>query len=157
MNEADFNQVYAETSDKVLSGIMRIVHNDAIAEELLQDTYVQFLRVAEKEHVASVKGLLFRISHNLAVDFVRKDARGESRADSEITAAPGAQGDLEYRALRHSIIERLGREDARLLKFYILTIDYGMHIDEVAAELAVSRRSAFRLRDQLKAILAEFL
>ena len=34
---------------------------------------------------------------------------------------------------------------------------HSRHIDEVAAELAVSRRSAFRLRDQLKAILAEFL
>lgn len=157
MTEAEFNRVYAETSDKVLSGILRIVHNEAVAEELLQDTYLQFLRLAEKESVASVKGLLFRISHNLAVDFVRKDARVENRADSDATVAPSAQNDLEYRVLRRSIIERLSREDERLLKFYILTIDYAMHIEEVAAELGVSRRSAFRLRDQLKAILVEFL
>lgn len=157
MTEAEFNHVYAETSDKVLSGIMRIVQNEAVAEELLQDTYLQLLRIAEKEQIASVKGLLFRISHNLAVDFVRKDARVETRADSEVTVSSAGQSDLEYRVLRRSIIERLTREDERLLKFYILAIDYGMSPEEVAAEMGVSRRSAYRLRDQLKVLLAEFL
>lgn len=158
MTEARFTSLYNETAGKVLSGIMRIVQNDAVAEEILQETYLQFLQVAQKEEVQWVHGLLFRISHNLAVDYLRKNSRTESRAELGIEY-PQARGrdEAEYRVLRQSIVERLEREDGRLLKFYILTVDYAMHIDDVAKELSVSRRSAFRLRDQLKSILAEFL
>ena len=83
MTEAEFNRLYEETSGKVLSGIMRIVQNEAVAEELVQETFLQFLRIAEKETVQSVKGLLFRISHNLAVDFVRRDRRTANQAEAD--------------------------------------------------------------------------
>lgn len=158
MTDAAFTSVYNETSGKVLSGIMRIVQNEAVAEEILQETYLQFLQIVQKDEVQWVNGLLFRISHNLAVDYLRKNSRIESRADFGNDSPQAGGGDeAEYRILRRSIVGRLGREDDRLLKFYILTVDYAMHIDEVAKELGVSRRSAFRLRDQLKIILAEFL
>ena len=96
-----------------------------------------------------------RPSHEVCGELYSSETKSVQLGGS--TVAPSAQNDLEYRVLRRSIIERLSREDERLLKFYILTIDYAMHIEEVAAELGVSRRSAFRLRDQLKAILVEFL
>jgi|JI10StandDraft_1071094.scaffolds.fasta_scaffold114425_2 DNA-directed RNA polymerase specialized sigma24 family protein len=158
MTDATFTSLYNETSGKVLSGIMRIVQNEAVAEEILQETYLQFLQIAQKEEVQWTNGLLFRISHNLAVDHLRKNSRTEARAELGSEYGQTGGGDeAEYRVLRQSIVERLEREDGRLLKFYVLTVDYAMHIDEVARELAVSRRSAFRLRDQLKTILAEFL
>ncbi|MFO1470480.1 MAG: RNA polymerase sigma factor [Turneriella sp.] len=158
MTESEFNRLYEETSGKVLSGIMRIVQHEAVAEELVQETFLQFLRTAEKETVQSVKGLLFRISHNLAVDFVRRDRRTANQAEADaVLKNQTTESESEYRILRAAIVERIRREDECLLRFYILTVDYGLHIDEIAAELGVSRRSAFRLRDQLKSILAEFL
>ncbi|MBX3722076.1 MAG: hypothetical protein KF713_09575 [Turneriella sp.] len=158
MTDAAFTSLYNNTSGKVFSGIMRLVQNEAVAEEILQETYLQFLQVKQSQEVQWVNGLLFRISHNLAVDYLRKNSRTESRADLGSEQLPAGGGnEAEYRALRQSIVGRLGREDPRLLKFYVLSVDYAMHIDEVAKELGVSRRSAFRLRDQLKTILAEFL
>lgn len=158
MTEPEFNRLYDETSGKVLSGIMRIVQNEAVAEELVQETFLQFLRAAEKETIQSVKGLLFRISHNLAVDFVRRDRHMVNQADVDaVLKNQATESEAEYRILRSAIVERIRREDERLLRFYILIVDYGLHIEEVAAELGVSRRSAFRLRDQLKSILAEYL
>ena len=158
MNKAEFTAIYESLAAKVMSGILRLVHNEAVAEDLVQETFLQFLKTAETEKIASVKGLLFRISHNLAVDFIRKDQRSENRADTEQLPGGSAQdNEMEYRVLRRSIIERLQKESDRLLEFYILTVDYALHIDEIARELGVSRRSAFRLRDQLKSVLAEFL
>jgi DNA-directed RNA polymerase specialized sigma24 family protein len=158
MTEREFTEIYESQARKVLAGVLRLVHNEAVAEELMQETFLQFLKTAESANIASVKGLLFRISHNLAVDFIRKDQRVDSHSDTDAIAA-GKSGDneMEYRVLRQSILDRIRKEDPRLLEFYILTVDYALHIDEIAAELKISRRSAFRLRDQLKSLLAEFL
>lgn len=158
MTEREFTEIYESLSGKVMSGIMRLIHNEAVAEELMQETFLQFLKTAQTAGIGSVKGLLFRISHNLAVDFIRKDQRVENHSTPEaIPAGTSGNNEIEYRLLRRSIIDRIRKEDERLLDFYVLTVDYALHIDEVAAELKISRRSAFRLRDQLKSVLAEFL
>ncbi|MBS0616840.1 MAG: RNA polymerase sigma factor [Spirochaetes bacterium] len=158
MTEAEFTEIYRTLARSVLSGVMRLVHNEAVAEELMQETFLQFLKAVEHKQIDSVKGLLFRISHNLAIDYLRKNSRvdNEENPESIIDSSYG-ESEMQYRVLRRSIIERLQKADARLLEFYVLTVDYALHIEDVARAIGVSRRSAFRLRDQLKTILAEFL
>lgn len=158
MTEAEFSDIYRAHAGKVLSGIYRIVQNESVAEELMQDSFVQFLAAAARSEIASVKGLLFQISHNLAVDYVRRDSREKRGGDVEHAASKMFdQNEMDTRALRREIIARLEKEEADFLKFYVMRADYGMSTEEIAGALGISRRSAFRLRDQLKSVLAEFL
>lgn len=158
MTEAEFTAVYRAQADKVIAGIYRIVHNESVAEELMQETFLQFLKISSGEKINSVKGLLFQISHNLAVDFVRRDRKMLSGVENKSAISKSFdQNEMDTRTLRHAITTRLAAEDPNLLKYYILKIDYDLGADEIATELKISRRSVFRLRDQVKSLLAEFL
>lgn len=158
MTEAEFSEIYRAHAAKVISGIYRIVRNESVAEELMQECFMQFLAAAEKKEVASVKGLLFQISHNLAVDHVRKDSRARTGGDAELAQSKMYdQNEMDTRALRHEIISRLEREDGDFLKFYILRTDFDMSTEEIGEALKIPRRSVFRLREQVKTVLAEFL
>ena len=124
----------------------------------MQETFMQFLAAAEKKAISSVKGLLFQISHNLAVDFVRKDSRATTGGDANLAQSKiYDQNEMDTRALRHEIIARLQKEDSNFLKFFILKTDFAMTTEDIGEALHISRRSVFRLREQVKAVLAEFL
>lgn len=158
MTEAEFTDIYRLHSAKVISGIYRIVRNESVAEELMQETFLQFLAAAGKKEVTSVKGLLFQISHNLAVDHVRKDSKARTGGDADLAQSKMYdQNEMETRALRHEVIARLQKEDPNFLKFFILRTDFDMSTEEIGAALNMSRRSVFRLREHVKVVLAEFL
>lgn len=158
MTESEFTEIYQSHSAKVLSGIFRIVRNESVAEELMQETFLQFLAAAAKREVSSVKGLLFQISHNLAVDYVRKDSKSRTGGDADLAQSKMFdQNEMDTRALRHEMISRLQKEDSNFLKFFILRADYGMSTEEIGQALKMPRRSVFRLREQVKTVLAEFL
>jgi RNA polymerase sigma-70 factor, ECF subfamily len=158
MTEAEFSEIYRQHAAKVISGIYRIVRNESVAEELMQESFIQFLAAAQKTEITSIKGLLFQISHNLAVDFVRKDTRAATGGDIErLQSKMYDQNEMEMQALRGEIVARLAKEDENYLKFYILRTDFGMNSDDIADTLKISRRSVYRLREQVKTVLADFL
>lgn len=124
----------------------------------MQEAFLQFLAAAGKKEIVSVKGLLFQISHNLAVDHVRKDSRARTGGDADLTQSKiYDQNEMDTRALRHEIIARLQKEGPNFLKFFILRTDYDMSTEEIGDALKIPRRSVFRLREQVKLVLGEFL
>lgn len=158
MTEAEFTEIYRANADKVLSGITRIIHNEAVAQELTQEAFLKLLNAAAKSAVASPLGFLFQVSHNLAVDFVRKDKRMVSGIDDvRQESKMFGEAAMAERVLHREISARLKREGDEYLKFFILRADYAMSTDEIAEIMGMSRRSVFRLRDDVKKLLADFV
>jgi len=70
-----FDLIYKHYSFKIYRNILRLVKQEEVAEEILQDV---FMRVWEKRESLSVetsfKSYLFRVGHNLVMDLFRRAA-----------------------------------------------------------------------------------
>ena len=72
LSDAEFNAAYEKYSRNTYFGILRVVNNDAVAEEILQETFLRFLEKADPARPADFRTFLIHISHNLAVDYIKK-------------------------------------------------------------------------------------
>jgi RNA polymerase sigma-70 factor (family 1) len=70
-----FDEIYLHYGPRIYRNILRLVKDEALAEEVLQDV---FLRIWQKRHSLEVetsfKSYLFRIAHNLVIDLFRRAA-----------------------------------------------------------------------------------
>jgi RNA polymerase sigma-70 factor (family 1) len=70
-----FGDLYKKESPKLYKNILRIVKQEAIAEEILQDVFTKFWEKKESINIEiSIKSYLYRIAHNLIMDMFRKAA-----------------------------------------------------------------------------------
>ncbi len=79
-----FDLFYESIKKDVFYNILSIVHNYEDAEEILQETFVTFLKNLSKidEH-HSPMGYLFKISYNLSKDFYRKKSKEIAFEDNQ--------------------------------------------------------------------------
>lgn len=71
-----FDFLYNQTKSQVFYNILSFVKNYESSEDILQDTYVQFLKNIEKVNENdSILGYLIKISRNLSVDYFRKNKK----------------------------------------------------------------------------------
>ena len=158
MSEEQFNTAYRQYAALVHHSIMRVVNNRAIADDLMQETFLRFLQKADPARPSAHKSFLFQISHNLAVDYLKKFSR-VSNFD-EIPERPDRRdqiSDAEFGMLRREMVSKMLTQDPAYLKIFVLRVDYGMTYDEIASTLSIPKRSLMRYKDQLRNILAEFL
>ena len=74
-----FNEIYFQYSPKIYVRLIRLVKNQSIAEEILQDVFTKIW--LHRESIDPAKGFvsfLNHISDNLAMDFFRKVQRDKA-------------------------------------------------------------------------------
>jgi RNA polymerase sigma-70 factor (ECF subfamily) len=74
-------ELYREHRDQLLRVLNRKLRNMDDAEEVLQETFIQYQKAARSTDIDNPKAFLFRISSNLAVDLIRH--RSSQRAREE--------------------------------------------------------------------------
>jgi RNA polymerase sigma-70 factor (ECF subfamily) len=73
-----FTELYNDYSVSIYNYLLRLIHIQNVAEDLLQETFVAVWKGAGRFHGRStVKTWLFRIGHNQAVSWLRKEAGNE--------------------------------------------------------------------------------
>jgi len=76
MNEATFEEIYEKTARPLLSYVARISGNSALADDIVQETFLRYLRSPIKENNdAAIKSYLYKIATNLVYDHFRKTQR----------------------------------------------------------------------------------
>jgi len=76
MNEVAFQAFYEETARPLWAFICRVCGKPELADDLLQETYLRFLRAADlKADVSLRKAYLYKIATNLMTDHWRTSAR----------------------------------------------------------------------------------
>lgn len=158
VSEAVFNQVYERHSRSVYFNVLRIVNNEAVAEEILQDTFLRFLEKADPARSSEYHTFLIRISHNLAVDHVKRAARVNNIEDfGTLADSRDHTGESEARQLRDTIVSRLAQADLRYVKIFLLRVDYEMKYEEISHLLKIPKRSMRRHVENLKKIIKDVL
>ena len=74
-NQNSFATIVRKHQKKIFSTAMLVVRDKYAAEDILQETFMKFFKVLDAgkyEHRNKLLPFLLRISHNLAIDYVRR-------------------------------------------------------------------------------------
>jgi len=158
LSEEEFNHAYEQHSKSVYYAVMRIVNNTAVAEEILQETFIKFLQKADSGRSEGFKTFLIRISHNLAIDYIKKHVRLQNTGYSENEIDyRNYESESDARMLRDTIIERLSSMHPRYVKIFTLRVDFRMGYEEIGEILKIPKRSLMRYVEHIKQKMQDFL
>ena len=175
-DEAAFQELFQKFSPRVLQLARRLVRNDARAEEVTQDVFVQVFRFRARYRPESrFATWLFTIATNLCLNELRRperrlrvdlwNSRGDEGRDEgpplpdpgAVTAEEGASGRELARQLEAAIAALPPKQRAALL----LSRMDGLAYDDVAAALGCTEGAVkalvFRATHSLKRTLRDFL
>jgi RNA polymerase sigma-70 factor (ECF subfamily) len=164
-DRAAFADLYRATSSKLFAVSLRIVRERPLAEEALQDSFVNIWRRASDYTAAKSSPLTWMtaIVRNRSLDIVRR-AREEPDVDDELAAnlvdeSAAPPREAEARAEAHAIRECLEELDAEQRQTIALAFFHGLTHSELAQHLRRPlgtvkthvRRGLLKLRDCLMA------
>lgn len=168
-----FDQLVTRHRGKVYAMIVNMIHNDADAWDLAQDAFVKAWKALPKfEHRAQFSTWLFRISHNVVYDWMRKkkvQSEGElddqmldtTRIDSSAYTAPkipARPDEILGQSERRSEIEHaLGQISTEHRETILLREVQGMDYNEIAEIMECSKGTVmsrlFYARKKLQTLL----
>jgi RNA polymerase sigma-70 factor (ECF subfamily) len=157
VTQAEFEDFYRETARSLSGYLGRICGDRALAEDLLQETYLRFCRARVPASRGDWKAYLYRIGTNLAADWWRHAGRWEAKSVPEdlagVDSRDGESDAIRRRELDRAFGELKPRERALLWLAYVEGSDHR----EIAKALDLSRASVkvllFRARRRLAAAL----
>ncbi len=167
-DESGFDVLFRRWSGRVLRFLERMIREPAVAEELLQETFLRVHRAREKwEPSARFSTWLFTIATNLALNELRRPFRrsvhesteAEHRgASPELAAEAPAVDDVAHaRRLGGDVERALASLPERQRAALWLTAVEGLSYAEVAASLETSPHSVKALVHRGRSALAEQL
>jgi RNA polymerase sigma-70 factor (family 1) len=142
-DEQAFERLYQKYSQRIYTNLKRLVKDDELAQELLQDLFVKIWgKRFELTYETSFRSYLYRISENLVRDFFRKAARDKKLMEHLVTTASELYQDLETdyihkenNALLYKAIETLPPQRRKI--FTLCKIE-GKSYDEVSLLMGIS-------------------
>jgi len=165
-DRAAFEELYRASAAKLFGVSLRIVRERPLAEEALQDSFVNIWNHAADYARARSAPMTWMtaIVRNRSLDIVRR-SREEPDIDEELTAGLADEratpaADAQARAEAHSIRDCLGELDAEQRQTIALAFFHGLTHSELAAHLRRPigtvkthiRRGLLRIRDCLSRI-----
>jgi RNA polymerase sigma-70 factor, ECF subfamily len=148
----------------VLSLLVRLTGDQALAEDLAQETFVKAFRsLAAFDTTRRLSSWLFRIAHNTGIDALRRartsrmgTKTGEPERD---VPAPPAADPVEQHALAHALQDALARLRPDQRAAVVLRYDEGLPFDEIGRVLGIpettARSHVHRARKELARLLSE--
>lgn len=140
-DRAAFEQLYRATRAKLFAVSLRIVRERALAEEVLQDSFVNIWRRASDYAAAKSAPMTWMtaIVRNRSVDLVRR-SREEPDVDDTLVASLVDESatparDAELAADTHSLQRCLGELDPEQRQTIALAFFHGLTHSELAAHL----------------------
>lgn len=137
-----FEQLYRQTSAKLFGVALRIVRQEDLAEEVLQDCYIRIWnRAADyREGLAAPMTWMASIVRNRSLDWVRRANPTVIDVDGEIiegvaSEAPGPLATLERSREGAALARCLGELESKQRQAILLAFHDGLSHSELAAHL----------------------
>ncbi len=152
-DESAFRALYERYRTPVYNYILRLTHQDRVAEELLQDTFFAVWQGAGKfRGKSSVKTWIFRIAYYRSASHLRKSRETVDIPESRIVSdAPGPEELLIGKFEAEQVIAALGTLSAKHRSVVELTFVHGFSYREIAEIMdcpvgTVKSRMSYALR-----------
>lgn len=145
------------------------LHDQAVAEDLIQDLYVKIMDVEGDYTIENPTGFLFRMANNLNLNRMRSDGSSRNRerawhdtqhtkiGDDLVDETPNAETDIVNRQQRDQLrdaVDRLPEKTRAILRLHKFE---GMSQPQVAAQLGISISSVEKhLSSALRHLVVHF-
>ncbi len=138
--EKKMEAVMAEFESPLLRYAARILNNPVSAEDVVQNVFIKLFKAwPEGEHPTDkLKPWLYRVTHNEAVDYIRKESRlhdlhEKQAAEDQVVAYAGSDKAAsvgEKRALVLSLLHQLHPREQQII---LLRLEEGLSYKEISA------------------------
>ena len=146
-SQAAFEQILRRYQRPIISLLIRLTGDAALAEDLAQEAFVKaFRNLAAFDPRRRLSSWLFRIAHNTGIDALRKARPVTVAIDSgepmDALIAPAAGDPVERRALGRAIDQALAqlRPDQRTA--VVLRYEQGLSFNEIGQVLGIAEATA---------------
>jgi RNA polymerase sigma-70 factor (ECF subfamily) len=160
----DVEDFYRRYGPMVLRRCQKLLRSDALAQDAMQDVFVQVLSHEQSLEATAPAGLLLRIATNVCLNKLRTRKRRPESSDDDLVlriAATGSdsEGVLAARGMLARLFGGEGPLAASSQTIAVMHLVDGMTLEEVAAEAGMSvsgvRKRLRTLRARLEAIDSE--
>jgi RNA polymerase sigma factor (sigma-70 family) len=118
----------------------RIVRNEILAQDIVQDTFVKLFKSWKKgtQPTAQIKGWLFRTTHNGAIDHIRCESRlrvlhGKHAEQKAVECTDGHNCPARAEDRSALVLANLGSLTPQEQQVLLLRLDEGMSYKEIGA------------------------
>lgn len=157
VTQTEFETFYRETARPLWGYLARICGNRALADDLLQETYLRFCRARVPASRNEWRPYVYRIGTNLAADWWRHSGRRATEAVEADVATPDERGGESDLIRRRELDRAFGALKPRERALLWLAYAEGMDHREISRALGLSRGSIkvllFRARRRLAGVL----
>lgn len=146
------DDVYLHMRQTLRKAILRIVHNDAEADELAQEAYLRARKALHDSNPDNLEAFLWRTARNLALDHLRRRKvrsifEKRDATEAELAEIPDIQPDLEEQAIQRERLrlftQALEALPERVRQVWHLGRIEGLPYPEIARRLGVSPNTVF--------------
>ena len=161
-----FTAVYEQLRTPIFSFLLRLTNDRAVAEELLQETFLRLARSASRlRQDSNLKAWLFTVARNLARDHLRRSRLDFERlrdlalwpSEPEPSASRSALAVVEARDTTHRVERAIATLKPKYREVLLLVAVAGLEPAEAAQVLGIRpttlRQRLARARRQLTATL----
>jgi RNA polymerase sigma-70 factor (ECF subfamily) len=119
------NEAFVTLRDPIYRYVFAAVGNPGDAEDLAQEAFIRLFRDLRKGHtIENVRAWLFRVAHNLVIDFIRRSPvpeRFEGPAYERVTEevpdpSPNAEQQIVGEASRQRLLRHLTLQERRCME-----------------------------------------
>lgn len=156
-NDEYIAQIYEQHSMAVYHYLLKLFRSEDHAEETLQEVFFRFFTRSKQSEIENIRSYLFRIAHNLFVDFVAKKSK-DSKLLEKIDPAEFSDDftvDIHFQELRKQIQDCLRATKPILEEAFILRVDQNLTYAEISYVLKISERTVLRYFEDIKTILIQ--
>lgn len=155
-DEGAFREVFHTYNARLYPFILKVVHSESVAEDIIQDTYLRLWthreEVAQMEHPVS---WLFKVASNLSLSLLRSQAAEIRRLQRMKTTAGDTTeqaiiDSLSVKELQLLITKAIDQLPPKRQEIYRLSREQGLNYKEIAERLQLSPNT---IRNQLVSAL----
>ncbi len=142
-----FDVLYQHYSHKLFSFVLKILKNEADAEEIVQEVFVKLWE--SRLHINDSKlpdSFIFTIAYNHSIDLIRKRINNKKYLEhlrylSVIHAAPASVNEFEFEELNNLVKTVIADLPERQKEIYLLHREEGLSYSEIANQLGISKNT----------------
>lgn len=141
-NREAFTQLYSRHLDAVTQYIRLFTNSEDEADEVIQDVFVRIWEQRDKlSTVTAFKSYVAKAARNRLLDHLRHLAvRKAAIIDLQTTATAETPEDVwHYRYIYEKVQQQITALPAQCQHVFRLSVEKGMSLDEIAAELRISK------------------
>ena len=137
-----FESLFHKYKDKLYSFLIQLGNSQAAAEDVLQDVFLKiWTRRAELGVIDNFNAYLFRMAANQAINLMRRQSR-EIKIIDELQLfrldENGTAQAMSEKEVQETLAKALATLPAQQRKVFMLSREYGLKYEEIAAEMGIS-------------------